>query len=91
MLPDEEVVDGDVGKLRLGSVWSQQSKPVLRSDHIVRVNGGLGQIQSIQEVLELLRGQGVNVLSHHWNFSLVTVRSGPSKLTLAAVKTSKIP
>lgn len=91
MLPDEEVVDGDIGKLGLGSIWSQHSEPVLRGDHIIWVNGGLSQVQSVQELLELFRGQGVDVLPHHWSFSLVTVRSGPAKFTLSTVITWKVP
>lgn len=91
MLPDEEIVDGDIGKLGLGSIWSQQSKPMLRGDHIIWVNGGLSQIQSVQKLLELFGGHGVDVLPHHWSFSLVTVRSSPAKFTLSTVIACKVP
>lgn len=47
MLPDKEVVDGDVSKLWLGSIRSQQSQPVLCGNHIVWVDGGLSKFQSI--------------------------------------------
>ena len=90
MLPDKEVVDGDVGELGLGSIGSQEAQPVLRGDDIVWVGGGLGQLQHIQELLELSWCQRVNVLPHHWSFSLVTVWSCPAKLTLATVKASKV-
>lgn len=90
MLPDKEVVDGDVGDLGLGSVWSQESQPVLRGDDVVRVGGGLGQFQSVEELLQLLGGQGVDVLPHHRGFPLVTVWSGPAKFTLTTVVPCKV-
>lgn len=73
MLPDKQVVDGDVGDLGLGSIWTQESQPVLCGNDIVWVDGGLSQFQSIEELLELLRGQGVDVLPQHRGFPLVTV------------------
>lgn len=90
MLPYKEVVDRDVGDLRLGSIGPQQSQPVLRGYHIVGVDGVLGQFQSIQELLELHRGQRVDVLTHHRGLSLVAVGSGPSKFALSAVVTRKV-
>lgn len=90
MLPDEEVVDGDVGKLGLGSVWTQESQPVLGGDHIVWMDGGLGQFQSVQELLEFVRGQRVNVLTYNRSFPLVTVCSSPTKFTLTTVITGKV-
>lgn len=90
MLPDEEVVDGDVCDLRLGAVWSQETQPVLGGDDVVRVGGGLSQLQDVEELLELLGGQGVDVLPHHRGFPLVTVCSGPAKLTLTTVVPCKV-
>lgn len=90
MLPDEEVVDGDVGNLGFSSIWSQKSQPVLRGNDIVRVGGGLSQFQSTEELLELFRGQGVDVLPHHRGFPLVTVWSGPSKFTQTTVVPCKV-
>lgn len=90
MLPDKEVVDGDVGNLWLSSIWSQESQPVLGGNHILWVGGGLSQFQSIEELLKLFRGQGVDVLPHHRGFPLVTVWSGPSKFTLTTVIPSKV-
>lgn len=90
MLPYKEVVDRDVGDLRLGSIGPQQSQPVLRGYHIVGVDGVLGQFQSIQELLELHRGQRVDVLTHHRGLPLVAVGSGPSKFALSAVVTRKV-
>lgn len=90
MLPDEEVVDGDVGNLRLSSVGSQESQPVLGGDDIVWVGGGLGQLHRIQEVQKLLGGQGEDVSPHHGGLPLITVCSGPAKFTLAAVEARKV-
>lgn len=90
MLPDEEVIDGDVGNLGLSSIWSQESQPVLGGNHVVWVNGGLSQFQSIQELLELFRGQRVDVLTYHGSFPLVTAWSGPAKLTLTTVISCKV-
>ena len=50
MLPDEEVVDGDVGDLRLGAGGPQEAHPVLGGDDVVRVDGDLGQLQNGQEL-----------------------------------------
>lgn len=90
MLPHKEVVDGNVGNLWLGSIRSQESQPVLGGNNVVRVDGGLGQFQSVQELLELLGCQGVDVLPHHSSFPLVTVGSGPAKFALATVITCEV-
>lgn len=90
MLPDKEVIDGDVGNLGLSSIWSQESQPVLGGNDIVWVGGGLGQLQNIEELLELLWGQGVDVLPHHRGFPLVTVRSGPAKFAQTTVMPCKV-
>lgn len=90
MLPHEEVVDWDIGKLRISSVWTQDSQPVLCGYDIVWVDGGLSQFQSVQKLLQLLGGQGVDVLTHHRSSPLVTVGAGPAKLTLTTVVTSKV-
>lgn len=90
MLPHKEVIDGDVGKLWLGSIRSQESQPVLCGNNIVRVDGGLGQLQDIQELLQLFGGQRVNVLPHHRGFPLVAVWPRPAKFTLATVVTCKV-
>lgn len=90
MLPDKEVVDGDVGHLRLSSIGSQESQPVLGGNDIVWMGGGLGQLHRIQEVQELLGGQGEDVFPHHGGLPLITVCSGPAKFTLAAVEARKI-
>lgn len=90
MLPDKEVIDGDVGNLGLSSIWSQESQPVLGGNDIVWVGGGLSQFQNIEEVLKLLRGQRVDVLPHHRGFPLVTVWSGPAKFTLTTVMPCKV-
>lgn len=50
MLPNEEVVDWDVGHLGLSSVGSQESQPVLGGNDVVGMGGGLGQLQSIEEI-----------------------------------------
>ncbi len=90
VLPDEEVVDGDVAELRLGAVGSQQAQPVLCGDDVFEVDGGFGQIQNVQELLQLTGTQRVNVLPHNGSSALVTVRPGPAQLTLAAVIPSKV-
>lgn len=90
MLPDKEVVDGDVGHLRLSSIGSEESQPVLGGNDIVWVGGGLGQLHRIQEVQEFLGGQGEDVFPHHGGFPLITVCSGPAKFTLAAVEARKV-
>lgn len=89
MLPDKEVVDGDVSKLGLSSIWSQESQPVLGGNDVVWLGGGLRQLQDIEELLELLGGQGVDVLPHNSSFPLVTVWSGPAKFALTTVITCK--
>lgn len=90
MLPDEEVVDGDVAELRLCAVGSQQAQPVLCGDDVIRVDGGFGPIQNVQELLQLSGAQRVNVLPHNGSFALVTARPRPAELTLATVITSKV-
>lgn len=90
MLPDKEVINGDVGNLWLGSIWSEESEPVLSGDDVVWVDAALGQFQSIQELLELFGGQGVDILPHNGSFPLVTVWSYPAKLALAAIITCKV-
>lgn len=90
MLPDKEVVDWDVGHLGLSSIRPQESQPVLGGNHIVWVGGGLSQFQSIEEFLELLGGQGENVLPYHRGFPLVAVCSSPAEFTLAAVMPCKV-
>lgn len=91
MLPDEEVVDGDVGHLRLSAVGTQESQPVLGGDDIVRVGGGLGQLHRVQEVQELHGGQGEDVFPHHGGLPLIAVGAGPAKFALAAVEAGKVP
>lgn len=90
MLPDEEVVDGDVGHLWLSSVGTQESQPVLGGDDIVWVGGGLGQLHRIQEVQQLLGGQGEDVFPHHGGLPQIAVGSGPAKFALAAVEARKV-
>ena len=90
VLPDEEIIDGDVGDLGLSPVWSQQSQPVLGGNDVVWVGGGLSQLQGVEELLELLGGQGVDVLPHHGSFPLVTVWSGPTEFTLTTVMPCKV-
>ncbi len=90
MLPDEEVVDGDVAELRLGAVGSQQAQPVLCGDDVFGVDGGFGQIQNVQELLQLTGAQRVNVLPHNGSSALVTVQPRPAEFTLAAVIPSKV-
>lgn len=63
---------------------------MLGGNHIVWVEGGLSQFQSIKELRELFRGQGVDVLSYHGGFPQVTVWSSPAKLTLTTVKSCKV-
>lgn len=91
MLPDEEVVDGDVGHLRLRPVGTQESQPVLGGDDVVWVGGGLGQLHGVQEVQELLGGQGEDVFPHHGGLPLIAVGAGPAKFALAAVEAGKVP
>lgn len=90
MLPHEEVVDRDVGHLRLSSIGSKKSQPVLGGDDIVWVGGGLGQLHRIQEVEELRGGQGEDVFPHHGGLPLIAVGSGPAKFALAAVEARKV-
>lgn len=90
MLPHKEVVDGDVGHLRLSSIRSQEAEPVLGGNNIIWVNGVLGQFQRIEEFQELIGGQRVDVLPNHRGFPLVTVGTSPAKFTLAAVVTCKV-
>lgn len=90
MLPDEEVINGNVGKLWLSPVWSQQTQPVLCGNHVVWMDGVLSQIQNIQEVLNFPAGKGVDVLPHHRSFSLVTVWTSPAELTLTTIIASKV-
>lgn len=90
MLPDKEVVDGDVGNLGVSPIWSQESQPVLGGNDIVWVGGGLRHLQDIEELLELCRRQGEDVLPYHRGFPLVTVCSGPAKFTLTAVIPCKV-
>lgn len=90
MLPDEEVIDGDVVELRLGAVGSQQAQPVLCGDDVFRVDGGFGLIQDVQELLQLSGAQRVNVLPHNGSFALVTARPRPAEFALATVITSKV-
>lgn len=90
MLPDKEVIDGDVGNLGLSSIWSQESKPVLGGNDIVWMCGGLRQFKNVKELLELFRGQGVDVPPDHRCFPLVTVWSGPAKFTLTTVVPCKV-
>lgn len=90
MLPDEQVVDGHVAELRLGAVGSQQAEPVLRGDHVLRVDGGFGPVQNAEELLQLVGAQRVNVLPHDRSFPLLTVLTRPAELTLAAVKTCEV-
>lgn len=90
MLPDEQVVYGDVAELRLGAVGPQQAEPVLRGDHVVRVDAGFGPIQNAEELLQLVGAQRVNVLPHDGSFTLITVQPRPAELTLTAVITSEV-
>lgn len=90
MLPHKKIVDGDVGKLGLSSIWSQEAQPVLGGDHVIWVDSGFSQLQGIQELLELCRGQRVDVLSNDGSFPLVAVWSGPAKFALSTVKTCKV-
>lgn len=90
MLPHKEVVDGDVGELGIGSIWSQESQPVLGGNDVVWVRGGLSQLQDIEKLLELFGGQGVDVLPYHGGFPQVTAWSGPAKFTLTTVIPCKV-
>lgn len=90
MLPHKEVVDGDVGNLGTGSIRTQKSEPVLGGNNVVGVDGRFSQFQSIQELLELFGSQGVDVLTHHRSFPLVTIWSSPAKFTLTTVVTCKV-
>lgn len=63
---------------------------MLGGNHIVWVGGGLSQFQNIEELLELFRGQGEDVLPYHRDFPLVTVWSSPAEFTLATVMPCKV-
>ena len=47
MLPDEEVVNGDISNLGLSAVGAQQTEPVFRCDDVVGVRGSLGLVQYV--------------------------------------------
>lgn len=91
MLPDEEVIYGDVAELWFCAVGSQQAEPVLSGDHIIGMNGGFAEIQCVQKLLQLFRTQRVNVFPQHRSFTLVTVQPRPAELALATVIAGKVP
>ncbi|TNN67065.1 Glypican-6 [Liparis tanakae] len=58
------------------------SQPMLGGDDVVWLGGGLGQLQDVEELLQLCGGQRVDVLPLHGGFPLVTVGSGPAEFAL---------
>lgn len=91
MEPHKEIVNAAVGDLGLGPVGPQEAEPVLRGDHIVGVCGVLCEVQGIQELLPLLKGQGMDILPDHQGFPVIAVRAGPPKpaeSTVVAIKMS---
>lgn len=90
MLPDEQVVHGDVAKACLVGLAVDQAEPVLGGDDVLRVYGAFGTLQHFQEDLPLLHTQRQDVLPYHRRFAQIAIGPCPAKLTLATVVTSEV-
>lgn len=90
MEPHKEIINAAVGNLWFCPIGPKQTEPVLRGDHIVGVRGVLCEVQGTQELLPLLRTQGMDVPSNNWWFLLITVGANPAKLAVSTVIASEV-